>query len=263
MSSLAGMPALLLLTGPSAGLRFEVLTEVTLGRSPTCGLPLDDSRVSRQHARFRLEGGLLKVEDLGSRNGTLVNGEQLHGEAVVRRGDSVQVGETKVLVEPTPRDVLREPGQTGGDEREAVPLRERADEAVAILGRIALVVARHLGAEPPRLGSDARRSLVDHRWPDDLQELRLLAERLVLLHPREAGSAPQLPPTLNVPGRAPPPRTLAERIRRLEREAIGEAMRDSGGTKIRAAALLGISRPTLDKKLEEYHLGVARKRRSR
>ncbi|MFY0576020.1 helix-turn-helix domain-containing protein [Cystobacter fuscus] len=47
---------------------------------------------------------------------------------------------------------------------------------------------------------------------------------------------------------------------RLERETISEALRSAGGRKIVAARLLGISRPTLDKKIEDYGLTVERRR---
>jgi DNA-binding protein Fis len=50
-------------------------------------------------------------------------------------------------------------------------------------------------------------------------------------------------------------------VQRLERDAVSEALREARGKKIRAAALLGISRPTLDKKIEEYGLLVEKGRR--
>ncbi|EPX63953.1 hypothetical protein D187_005086 [Cystobacter fuscus DSM 2262] len=53
---------------------------------------------------------------------------------------------------------------------------------------------------------------------------------------------------------------LQERVSRLERDAIAEALRTSGGKKIVTAKLLGISRPTLDKKIEDYGLTVSRRR---
>ena len=49
-------------------------------------------------------------------------------------------------------------------------------------------------------------------------------------------------------------------IATLEREAISEALREARGKKIRAAAILGISRPTLDKKIEDYGLVVQKTR---
>ncbi len=94
------MPALLLLSGPSAGLRQDVTTEATLGRSPSCEIPLEDSRVSRRHAKIFVKDGETRIVDLGSRNGTVVNGEKIEGEAILLPGDRVQVGETTVLYEP-------------------------------------------------------------------------------------------------------------------------------------------------------------------
>jgi DNA-binding NtrC family response regulator/pSer/pThr/pTyr-binding forkhead associated (FHA) protein len=95
------MPALLLLSGPSAGLRHELHTEATIGRSPSCELPLPaDDRMSRRHARFFVREGRVLLEDLGSRNGTSVNGERIHGEVELQPGDRIQVGQTTVLVAP-------------------------------------------------------------------------------------------------------------------------------------------------------------------
>ncbi|OJH38723.1 sigma 54-interacting transcriptional regulator [Cystobacter ferrugineus] len=96
------MPSLLLLSGPSAGLRHELLGEATMGRSPSCELPLpEDDRLSRRHARFFVREDQVHVEDLGSRNGTSVNGERITGEVALHPGDRVQVGKTLVLVSPS------------------------------------------------------------------------------------------------------------------------------------------------------------------
>ncbi|HYO69803.1 MAG TPA: FHA domain-containing protein, partial [Archangium sp.] len=72
------MPALLLHSGPSAGLRFEIQAEATIGRSPSCEIPLtEDDQLSRRHARFFVQEGQVRLADLGSRNGTSVNGERI------------------------------------------------------------------------------------------------------------------------------------------------------------------------------------------
>ena len=64
--------------------------EVRVGRSADCELTIDDSRVSRQHARLVLEGEQLTLEDLGSANGTLVNGQRLVGSTTLSDGDELQ-----------------------------------------------------------------------------------------------------------------------------------------------------------------------------
>jgi hypothetical protein len=56
-----------------------------IGRDPACGLWLDDPKVSRQHARLRLEAGVWLLEDLGSRNGTLVDGKRVERIALPHR----------------------------------------------------------------------------------------------------------------------------------------------------------------------------------
>jgi len=56
-----------------------------IGRDAACGLRLDDPMVSRQHARVRLERGVWLLEDLGSRNGTLLDGALVERVALPRR----------------------------------------------------------------------------------------------------------------------------------------------------------------------------------
>ncbi|MCA9646572.1 MAG: FHA domain-containing protein, partial [Myxococcales bacterium] len=68
-----------------------------LGRSPTCHVTLDDPLVSREHAQLSVRGNQVTVQDLGSRNGTLVNGEKLAGTQELRDGDRVRLG-TQELV---------------------------------------------------------------------------------------------------------------------------------------------------------------------
>ena len=62
-----------------------------IGRLRTCDLALLDSRISRRHARIRVESGSYRIEDLGSRNGLVVNGKRSHGQIVVA-GDHIDFG---------------------------------------------------------------------------------------------------------------------------------------------------------------------------
>jgi hypothetical protein len=69
--------------------------ELTVGRGGGCGVVLpEDTFVSTVHARLFRRGDDLFVEDLGSRNGTFVNGEQVQAPTKLRRGDRVQFGQT-------------------------------------------------------------------------------------------------------------------------------------------------------------------------
>jgi pSer/pThr/pTyr-binding forkhead associated (FHA) protein len=83
-----------------AGATFSVEGEVTLGRGGGCTVPLAfDTFVSQVHARAFDRDGALWVEDLGSRNGTFVNGEPVHEPTRVAKGARVQVGETVLEVD--------------------------------------------------------------------------------------------------------------------------------------------------------------------
>lgn len=85
--------ALVIVThGPNAGARFLLdLDVITVGRSFESDIFLDDVTVSRAHAEFRRSGDSFTIVDLGSLNGTYVNGERVN-EARLRGGDAIQVG---------------------------------------------------------------------------------------------------------------------------------------------------------------------------
>ncbi|MBU6496640.1 MAG: FHA domain-containing protein [Acidobacteria bacterium] len=74
------------------GERYEVESQVVVGRAHECDVSLLDNFLSSRHARFVADGGDLAVEDLGSTNGTYVNQELITGRATLHRGDKVQVG---------------------------------------------------------------------------------------------------------------------------------------------------------------------------
>ena len=76
------------------GETFAVTDELTVGRGGGCGVVLDDGFVSQVHARLYRRDGSVYVEDLASRNGTLLNGQPLQGAIKLKRGDQVQFGQT-------------------------------------------------------------------------------------------------------------------------------------------------------------------------
>lgn len=87
----------------SAGTSRTVLvptTGLTIGRSADNALVIDDPLVSRHHARLAYELGELVVYDLGSTNGTSVNGYRIMRQAL-KAGDVVQIGDTRLQVEST------------------------------------------------------------------------------------------------------------------------------------------------------------------
>jgi hypothetical protein len=93
-----GAPSELVLVEPTAeaGRTFPIGEEVTVGRAAGCAISRpDDTYVSTLHARvFRTPEGEVKVEDLGSTNGTYVNRAKVGNAIVLQRGDRLQVGNT-------------------------------------------------------------------------------------------------------------------------------------------------------------------------
>jgi diguanylate cyclase (GGDEF)-like protein len=87
-----------MLAGPNVGEVFPVnQPELFMGRAPGSGIRLTDDGVSRRHARVLLQAGKVIFEDLGSANGTLINGERVAQTRELREGDKVQLGPNIVL----------------------------------------------------------------------------------------------------------------------------------------------------------------------
>lgn len=89
----------------------SVAPEVCIGR-PREGVPMDldltpDQSVSRPHARVRLDAGRYWIEDLGSRHGTQVNGQEIKGKGrrVLHDGHTVIIGDTTLRISILPADV--------------------------------------------------------------------------------------------------------------------------------------------------------------
>jgi pSer/pThr/pTyr-binding forkhead associated (FHA) protein len=71
----------------------------TIGRSGDCEILLEDTGVSRRHAEIRPVADGWTVEDLGSTNGVLVNGQALAGPQALNPGDLVELGSTQIVFE--------------------------------------------------------------------------------------------------------------------------------------------------------------------
>lgn len=92
-------PRLVAMQGTYMGQIFALGGELTIGRDPSNGIPLPtDTTVSRRHARLAPADGGYRVEDMGSSNGTFVNGARVT-EATLRPGDEVSIGGTRFRFE--------------------------------------------------------------------------------------------------------------------------------------------------------------------
>jgi pSer/pThr/pTyr-binding forkhead associated (FHA) protein len=78
--------------GPESGRRVQLDRVVELGREVPGGVSTSDPQMSRRHARFVPGNDGVVVEDLGSSNGTFVNGERIFAPTVLRPGDQVLMG---------------------------------------------------------------------------------------------------------------------------------------------------------------------------
>lgn len=90
----------LLLVAPTAlaGRKFLLSAETTLGRAPGCGVQIDDVRVSKLHARLFFHDGAWYLEDLGSTNGTQLDGEAVVGPMRIKRGARIQITEIELVL---------------------------------------------------------------------------------------------------------------------------------------------------------------------
>ncbi len=86
--------------------------EVIVGRSPYCSLVLDHDAISRVHASFRIaEDGSVQLADLGSCNGTYVNGTRIGAPVKVTRGDDIRIGRVRIWLEVASARALVETGK--------------------------------------------------------------------------------------------------------------------------------------------------------
>lgn len=78
-------------TGPLSGLSFGVVDTLVIGRALDCDIAVVTPQVSRQHAKLTIEDTQLYVEDLGSSNGTMVNGRQIKSRQQVNHEDEIRM----------------------------------------------------------------------------------------------------------------------------------------------------------------------------
>lgn len=83
---------LILQRGGEAGVTCQLERQtLTIGRNPDCDIVLDDRQVSRVHARVLWRDDHYEIEDLGSKNGTHLNGRDVIGSQPLRDGDEIQI----------------------------------------------------------------------------------------------------------------------------------------------------------------------------
>jgi pSer/pThr/pTyr-binding forkhead associated (FHA) protein len=108
-------------SGPNPGTVFPLEGEqISIGRDSSNEITINDAEVSRRHARLTFQGGKFVAEDLGSTNGTYVNGQRLTGQRVLKSEEVISLGEQIELVYEA---VESDPGATMVSSRKAAAPR--------------------------------------------------------------------------------------------------------------------------------------------
>ena len=96
-----GAPKLRVATaaGLRAGSAYDLSDGALLGRGESADIRLEDTFASSQHARLVPQGDVMVIEDLGSTNGTYLNGEPLRGPQPLHVGDSIRIGDSEFTFE--------------------------------------------------------------------------------------------------------------------------------------------------------------------
>src|SRR5918998_1271703 len=149
-----GMQAVLVMFRSDGERRsFSVTRDITVvGRREDCDLRIPLGEVSRKHCRMVRDGDTLRLEDLGSSNGTFLNGTRVEREAVLNAGDSIQVGPVVFVlqVEGVPADGANgshgaNGGANGGTSHDYAPAAAHRQE----LGEEEIPELEPIGGEEP------------------------------------------------------------------------------------------------------------------
>ncbi|MDP8237075.1 MAG: sigma-54 dependent transcriptional regulator [Candidatus Erginobacter occultus] len=134
------------------------------------------------------------------------------------------------------------------------PLRERPEDIPILVHEFINEFSRENRKEITSITPAALRALQKYPWPGNVRELKNCLEAMVVLAKNPVLGLEDLPPGIEVAQTEPLPEPSELNLKKREKEAIAAALRRTSGNKRRAAELLGISRRTLYRKLEEYGL---------
>ena len=140
-------------TGGVLGKELEVTDELVIGRGAEGeGKLEEDTELSRLHARVaRVPSGGFAIEDLGSTNGTLLNGTRVEGARPLQPGDRIELGGTTLVVDVSAPAPAPAPPEDAATATPAAPATPTAPEAPA---QVALRVEIDLDAREARLALD-------------------------------------------------------------------------------------------------------------
>jgi serine phosphatase RsbU (regulator of sigma subunit)/pSer/pThr/pTyr-binding forkhead associated (FHA) protein len=226
------MAVLLVVRGPETGRRIELEQDrAVIGRHPECDIVLDVAAVSRQHAVLSRREGKFYLEDLGSRNGTYVNGRRLSEVTPLAGGDRVVICDVTF-------DFVDSTGQTGGmggagESSLSVMLHDEPVENATtnVMSKLDVstdYAALYLSAKPEvklsavlEISKDLRRAVsLDDILPkllDSLFKIFLQADRAFVIM-REAGTGKLIPRAIRAR------REDDQSVVRISRTIVNQAM---------------------------------------
>ena len=136
---------------PPAALTLSGEATNTLGRASECTVPIKDRFLSRRHAEISYDSGRWLVRDCGSVNGTMLNGQKLFEAMALRPGDRITLGDTEVVVQGEPEEMMLRSQIVAVDSNSAaksivLPLEEAIDDR-ATRGRERASILAELAVE--------------------------------------------------------------------------------------------------------------------
>ncbi|WP_437747001.1 sigma 54-interacting transcriptional regulator [Sorangium sp. So ce1504] len=176
-----------LIIGPFSSYRRALPHEgmLIVGRNDEADVRIDTAAVSRRHAKLIASGGEIGITDLGSHNGTLVNGERIKGSRTLASGDVVTIGDATLILRREPRssgttlidmgrlrrrveEEIERAADSGrpfglavisiGSVRDRAALAQKALSSLRLVDIVAWDGASHLAIGFPELGGEAARS---------------------------------------------------------------------------------------------------------
>lgn len=227
------------------------------------------TREGRAGVLERAHGGLLSLDEIGEMPLDIQPFllRALEERSIRRIGDSRERPVNLRVVASTNRDLRQEAaeGRFRWDLYYRIsailiripPLRERGDDVLSLADFFSRRIAQQTGATPLHFTEEARRTLLAYTWPGNVRELRNLVERLHLTTPDGVVTERKLPPDLRALALAGPVTAAPASQENPDSRALRAALEVTGGNLSQTAHLLGISRPTLYRRLEQH--GIRRR----
>ncbi len=148
-----------------------VRDEITIGRNDGNIVRLTEKNVSRKHGRLLRDQGHFYIEDLGSFTGIRVNGDRVHGKALVREGDLIQISEYDLSLQAGPDEKPEGSGKgLGDDDEEATLVRKQAQDGAQQQGAApepaAQEAAAQAAAQATQAAAEARAAAAEQAKSD-------------------------------------------------------------------------------------------------